>query len=180
MLAATQVKVDARFAWRGVEHAPAEGKLQVLAVAEMNDRIRVGEINLLALLRRHRAQPVENLIQGPVVVPNPGALTIGPGPPVVEGATEQHAASLGPALGDRVGVTSRSERRRRDLVIHWSRQIGHGKLTVAEVPDAAAVGTIHIEGRIVVDPQVLDLPHRDFADAESSSGRIRGHRVLLS
>ena len=47
-----------------------------------------------------------------------------------------------------------------DVVVHRQRQIGHGDLTIAEVPDAAAIDGIQIHALVAVDDdvtQVLEL-----------------------
>ena len=65
-----------------------DGGFQVRPVTEMDDRIVGAQIDFLSLGLSTWPQPIENLIGGSAVVPDPLALIIGPGLAVVEGAAD--------------------------------------------------------------------------------------------
>ena len=109
-------------------------------------------VDLFAPRTASRSQPVENLVGGAIVVPDPLALVIGPGLAVVEGAADDTARFTTPALVGTIHAARPAAVPRpvlvgtfpHDAVIHRRSQVGDGDLAIAEVPDAAPVGGVEI------------------------------------
>ena len=154
-----------------------DGVSEIVTVTEVDDGVVVAQVDLFAFMARPRAQPVEDLIDGAVVVPDPLVLIVGPGLAVVEGAAQHDPRFAAPAFvgvprvawPSGVALPGLVVAVIHGLVIHGDGGVGDGDLAVTEVPDTAAIGGVEVHVRVAVDDDVARVLDLHLAHADSSS-----------
>ena len=150
------------------------GPFDVFSVTEVDDRVRIAEVDLIALPCIAGPQPVESLVDRAVVVPNPLALLFGPCLSPIVRAADHGAAFSAPfrmpaPQGARTATVTIEAGRQFRRVVHGDGQIRDGDLAVAEVPDAAPVGREYVETLVAVHNDVSKIAQLTLSHTVSSA-----------